>query len=47
MIACQNPECEGQVTPQFALVFGDHQDRIHACPDCTTMTDIKEGAASG
>lgn len=41
---CQN--CDAQVTPQFARVFGDNRDVVHACPDCTTYRELQIGAAT-
>lgn len=43
MKECQNDDCEGTVTEQFARVFGDNNDVIHHCPDCATVTEIKQG----
>jgi len=31
--------CGNQVTRQFARVFGDNRDVVHACPDCATYRD--------
>ncbi|WP_337653296.1 DUF7563 family protein [Halomontanus rarus] len=36
---CRN--CGTQVTRQFARVFGDNGDVVHACPDCTTYREMK------
>ncbi|OVE86005.1 DUF7563 family protein [Natronolimnobius baerhuensis] len=33
--------CGNQVTPQFARVFGDNRDVVHACPDCATYREMK------
>ncbi len=33
--------CGNQVTPQFARVFGDNGDVVHACPDCSTYREMK------
>lgn len=42
---CQN--CGTQVTRQFARVFGDNADVVHACPDCETYREMKNAADSG
>ncbi|MFP8956754.1 hypothetical protein ACLI4Y_08500 [Natrialbaceae archaeon A-CW3] len=36
---CRN--CGTQVTRQFARVFGDNRDTVHACPDCATYREMK------
>lgn len=36
---CRN--CGAQRTKQFARVFGDNDDVIHACPDCETYRAMK------
>ena len=33
--------CGSQVTRQFARVFGDNRDVVHACPDCSTYREMK------
>jgi len=33
--------CGNQVTRQFARVFGDNRDVVHACPDCATYREMK------
>ncbi len=33
--------CGNQVTRQFARVFGDNRDDVHACPDCSTYREMK------
>ncbi|AHG02442.1 hypothetical protein HALLA_21285 (plasmid) [Halostagnicola larsenii XH-48] len=33
--------CGNQVTRQFARVFGDNRDVVHACPDCSTYREMK------
>ncbi|WP_418771503.1 DUF7563 family protein [Halobacterium yunchengense] len=44
MPRCRN--CESHVTEQFARVFGDNEDRVHSCIDCTANTDLYDGAGS-
>lgn len=39
-------DCGGFVTKDFARTFGDRDDEVHACPDCTTWTAVKKGAAA-
>lgn len=39
---CQN--CGTQHTKQFARVFGDNRDVIHACPDCETYREMQTAA---
>lgn len=43
------PECEcgAHVTRDFARVYGDNTDTVHACFDCETATDVKRGAGAG
>lgn len=43
--ACQN--CGAAVTARFARVFGDSDQRAHACKQCSTMKKIQKGAAAG
>ena len=33
--------CNTQVTRQFARVFGDNRDVVHACPECSTYREMK------
>lgn len=33
--------CDNQVTRQFARVFGDNRDVVHACPECSTYREMK------
>lgn len=44
---CEN--CGGHVTEQFALVFGDNQNRVDGCLDCLNKTgfDAKETGTGG
>jgi hypothetical protein len=44
MPTCEN--CGAFVTARFARVFGDNDDRIHACTHCRTATEIMNGRAS-
>jgi len=44
MPRCRN--CESHVTEQFARVFGDNEDHVHSCIDCTANTDLYDGAGS-
>jgi hypothetical protein len=43
MQQCQN--CGSFVSAHFARVFGDNDDQVWACLDCTTGTDILSGGA--
>lgn len=38
---CRN--CDSQVTPRFARVFGDNDDVAHTCPNCATYRELKDG----
>lgn len=38
---CTN--CGGFVTPRFARVFGDNQNRVERCLNCTTSRDLCNG----
>lgn len=33
--------CGNHVTRQFARVFGDNGDVVHACPECSTYREMK------
>lgn len=39
---CQN--CGSYVTSAFARVFGDNQDHVHACLECSTMRALRTGS---
>lgn len=39
--APQCVNCDNQVTRQFARVFGDNRDVVHACPECSTYREMK------
>ena len=39
---CQN--CGNSVTLQFRRVFGDNDNVVHGCPDCSTYRELKDGA---
>lgn len=39
---CQ--QCQTPVSRQFRRVFGDNDNRVWACLDCTTATRVKRGA---
>ncbi len=39
--------CEGFVTPEFARVFGDNDDRIDGCLHCETARTLYQGGAVG
>ncbi|WP_049942179.1 DUF7563 family protein [Haloterrigena turkmenica] len=41
---CQN--CGTQVTPQFARVFGDNADVVHACPSCSILRTMDREASN-
>ena len=38
--------CGAYVSSQFARVFGDNDDEIHRCIECSTLRDLQEGAAT-
>lgn len=44
MPKCSN--CDGHVTPDFARVFGDRDDKVHACPECSTYAELQVGAGA-
>ncbi len=33
--------CDNRVTRQFARVFGDNRNVVHACPECSTYREMK------
>lgn len=39
--------CGSAVSEQFGRVFGDQDDRLHACPDCASMSQLMRGAGAG
>jgi len=39
---CKN--CGAFVTKQFARVFGDNRNRVHACIECSTLASLREQA---
>lgn len=41
---CRN--CGSHVTPRFHRVFGPNEGDVLACYSCTTLEDIRNGAAS-
>ncbi|MFD1515652.1 DUF7563 family protein [Halomarina rubra] len=41
---CEN--CSAAVSTQYARVLGDNDDTVHACPNCTTLRDVSDGAAA-
>ena len=43
----QCDECENHVTADFHRVFSDNEDMLYGCPDCMSMTDIKDGKVTG
>jgi hypothetical protein len=40
---CNN--CKTYVTQQFARVFGDNDNTVHACIECSTLHALREGEA--
>ncbi|MFC7134023.1 MULTISPECIES: DUF7563 family protein [Salinibaculum] len=38
---CNN--CNTYVTQQFARVFGDNDNTVHACIECSTLHALREG----
>lgn len=45
MQQCNN--CGGHVSEQFARVFGDNDDEVFACNDCTVLRELFEGSGGG
>lgn len=41
---CRN--CGTHVTPDFARVFGDNQDRVYRCHECADGVELFVGAAA-
>lgn len=37
--------CNSFISRQFARVFGDNEDRAHACIECSTLHSLREGEA--
>jgi predicted nucleic acid-binding Zn-ribbon protein len=40
---CRN--CNAYVSQQFARVFGNNQDRVEACIQCSTLHALRDGNA--
>ncbi|MGM0592756.1 MAG: DUF7563 family protein [Halobacteriota archaeon] len=38
---CRN--CHSYVSQQFARVFGNNDDEVHACIECSTLHTLREG----
>ena len=38
--SCEN--CGRQVSPRYARVFGDNDDRIFGCPNCMSSSELRE-----
>lgn len=41
---CRN--CGAYVSSQFAKVFGDNDDEIHRCIECSTLRNLQQGAGT-
>jgi len=41
---CQN--CESHVTQQFRRIFGDENGVVHLCPECATVRQLQDDAAT-
>ncbi len=39
---CRN--CGSYVTSAFARVFGDNEDHVYACLECSTMRSLRTGS---
>lgn len=37
--------CESYVSHKFLRVFGDNDNEVHACLNCTSMRELVQGAA--
>lgn len=44
MPTCNN--CGAFVTRDFTRVFGDNQENVSGCVECTTGRDLKSGGAT-
>ena len=40
---CQG--CGSSPTEQFRRVFGDNDDVVHGCPECSTYRELHDGGA--
>jgi hypothetical protein len=38
-------KCNSFISQQFARVFGDNDDRAHACIRCSTLHSLRDGDA--
>lgn len=38
--------CGSYVSSRFARVFGDNEDEVYSCIECSTLRDLQEGAAT-
>lgn len=39
--------CGAFVTDRFARVFGDNDNRVYGCPECSTERELYGGATGG
>jgi hypothetical protein len=46
-VATKCSRCGGHVTEQFARVFGNNDDEVEGCTDCTPASDLMDGDAAG
>ena len=43
MNRCQN--CNSYISFRFARVFGNNDDQVHACINCTNLNALRDGNA--
>jgi hypothetical protein len=43
MNRCQN--CNSYISFRFARVFGNNDDKVHACINCTNLNALRDGNA--
>lgn len=41
---CRN--CGAYVSARFARVFGDNNDEVYNCIECSTLRDLQQGAGT-
>ncbi len=47
LVTCRNELCDNEyVDREFARILGDENANVYACPECTSWTALRHGAAA-
>lgn len=47
LATCRNETCDNEhVDREFARILGDEDGNVYACPECTSWTALRHGAAA-